>query len=124
MSKLRIFYIFSLVLLGVLLVFTVFQPMATGGQYSELLRESLLQTENGWILQFDILNHEDKDTEYTINTTIDGNSSTLTVSIRDKGAFTYIKHINRDMIADGVFSFTVYKEGDGSPIKQVSYYLK
>jgi len=124
MSKLRIFYIFSLVLLGVLVVFTVFRPMSTGGEYSEVSRESLLQTENGWILQFDIMNYEDKDTDYTINVSVDGKSSTLTVSIRDEEAFTYIKHINRDMLTDGVFSFTVYKEGEATPFEKATYYLK
>ena len=125
MSKLRIFYIISVVILGVLVVRVLFWPMTGGEQkYSVVSRESLLQTETGWILQFDILNHEGEERKYTISVSVDGKPSTLTVSIRDEGAFTYIKHVNRDMITDGVFSFSVYKEGEATPFEQGTYYLK
>ncbi len=36
MSKLRIFFVVSLVILGVLLASTVFRPMATGEEYSQV----------------------------------------------------------------------------------------
>ena len=124
MPKLRIFYIVSLIILGVLLVFTVFHPMAAGGKYSEIQREQLLQSGDAYIIQFDIMNHEGKETSYTINVSVEGQPSTLTVAIRNEGAFTYIKHINRDMLTNGVVSFTVYKEGQGSPFEEATYYLK
>ncbi len=60
MSRLRAIYIAALVVLGVLLAFTVFKPMAMGEKYRQVQREQLLQTENEWIIQFDIINREGK----------------------------------------------------------------
>ena len=124
MSKLRIFYIFSLVILGVLLVFTVFRPMVSGGKYSEVLQEELLQAKDGWIFQFVILNHEGKDTTYTINATVSGKPYTQEVTIRDGGRFTYTQQVRRSMITEGNVSFNIYKEGEDTPFEQTTYYLK
>jgi len=43
MSRLKITYIFSLVILAVLIGVTVFKPMAVGGEYSEVERAHLLE---------------------------------------------------------------------------------
>ena len=113
MPKLKIFLVISLVILGMLIGFTILKPMATGEEYSETQREQLLQSGDGYILQFDIMNHEGKETEYTINVTVDGESSTLTVPIQGDRAFTYIKHINRDMLAEGgTGTYTPRTRGD------------
>ena len=58
MSRLRISYLLSLAVLGVLLVFTVLIPVVVGGKCSEVQREGLLRTEEGWVVQFDIINHD------------------------------------------------------------------
>ena len=71
MSKLRIIHIASLVILGILLVFTVFRPIATGGKYSEVSRGQLLQTEAEYIIQFDIINREGEAKKYTIKAVVD-----------------------------------------------------
>ena len=124
MSKIRIFYVLSLLLLAVLVVFTVFKPMVTGEKYSETERGGLLQTKDGWIIQFDIINHESQDNNYTIKAIVNNMPSTLVVSVRSQEAFTYIKHIQRDMWGDGVVGLTVYKEGEATPLEQMTYYLK
>ncbi len=124
MSKLRIGYIAALVLLGVLLVFTVFKPMATGEEYSEVYREQLLQTEDEWIIQFDIINREGEEQHYTINIWVDGKPSTESVAIGDGKMFTYIYHLYKGQITEGKVSFAIYREGEGSPIKQGNYHLK
>ena len=123
MSKLRIVYIVSLLILGVLVAFVVFRPMATGEEYSEVSRESLLQTENGWILQFVILNREGKDRSYTIEVSVDGKPSTITVPIRDGEQYTYVRQIRSEMLSEGVVSYTIYKEGETTPFEQGTYYL-
>jgi len=123
-SRLRIVYVVSLVVLGVLVVLTVLRPMITGGEYSEVQREQLLQTEEEWIIQFDIINHEGEDRNYAINVSVDGRPSTLTVSIPDERAFTYIKHIRQDMLANGVASFAIYKVSEDTSFEQVIYHLK
>lgn len=124
MSKLRILYIISLLILGVLVGFTIFRPMATGEKYSEVQREHLLQTEGGWIIQFDIINREGKDESYTTNMSVDGKQSTITVSIRDGGQYTYVRQIRSEMLSEGVVSYTIYKQGEEAPLEQATYYLK
>ncbi len=124
MSKLRIFYIVSLVILALLIVFTVFRPMATGGQYSEVQREQLLQTEDEWIIQFDISNREGKNTTYTINVLVAGKQYGDRFIVQDGSTYTYIHHIRRDMVGTGEVSSTIYKEGSDTPFEQATYYLK
>lgn len=124
MSKLRIFYILSLVILALLIVFAVFRPMAMGGNYSDVQRESLLQTKDGWILQFDIINHEGKNTKYAIQVTIAGKQYGDQFLIQDGGVYTYIQNIRRDMVGSGEASVNIYKEGSDTPFEQGTYYLK
>jgi len=124
MSKLRVFYIVSLVILGVLLVFTVFKPMATGGEYSEVQRAQLLEKENGWIIEFDIINHEGKDTNYLIEVLVDGKSYTEKVLIPEDRMFTYIHHIYRARLSEGKVCFVIYKEAEDTPFEEVTYHLK
>ena len=124
MSRLRIIYIVSLVILAVLIVFTIFQPMATRGKYSEVQKEQLLETEGEWIIQFDIINHEGKDQYYTINILVSEKLDTKSVLIRDGAKFSYIYHFRPDLETDGDVSFTIYKEGEANPFEQVIYHLK
>lgn len=126
-SKPRIFYIVSLIILGVLLVRILVWPMTGGEQgYSEVQRESLLHTEHGWVLQSDVINHEGKDENYTINVSVNDEPSILTVLVRDKGMFTYIKHIYSNMFSgkQGQVNIIVYKEGEDTPFEQGTWYLK
>ena len=58
MLRTRIIYIASLVFLGVLLVFAVFRPMTTLEKFSTVSRESVIQGEDEWIIQFDLINIE------------------------------------------------------------------
>ena len=124
MSKLRIFYIASLVILGVLLVFTVFAPIAEGEKYSEVQRVQLLQAEDEWIIQFDIMNREGEDKSYTITVEIDGKQYSQRVLIGDDKSFTYIHHIYRERVTEGCATFTICKEGEAIPIEQATFYLK
>ncbi|MFC1902463.1 hypothetical protein ACFLX4_00125 [Chloroflexota bacterium] len=124
MPKLRIFYILSLVVLGVLVGFTVFKPMAVGGEYSEVQRKQLLETEDGWIIQFDIINHEGRDIDYIIEVSVDGEPSKITVTVRDESMFTYIKHIKPHMLTEGEVTFMVYGEDSKVPLEEGTYCLK
>ena len=124
MSKLRILYILSLVVLGVLLVFTVFRPMASDRKYSEIQKEQLLQAEDQWIVQFDIINHEGEERNYTINILVDGKLHEQEVLIPDGRKFTYIHHVYTDRIIDGNVRLTIYKEGEATPFEEATYYLK
>ena len=124
MPKFRIIYIVSLVILGVLIALTVFRPMATGEEYSEVQRAQLLEREDQWIIEFDIINQEKQDMSYIIKVLADGKEYTESVLIRDGGMFTYIHHFYPDRLTKKEVSFTVYKEGESTPIEQATYYLK
>ena len=58
MSRLSIIFAVSLVILGVLLFFTVFRPMVSDEKFSELTKESVIQEEDEWIIQFSIINRD------------------------------------------------------------------
>jgi hypothetical protein len=125
-SRLRILYILSLVVLGALLVNAVLRPMATGGKYSEVQREGLLETDVGWVLQFDISNYEGEDKDYTVNVSVDGQLSTVTTSIKNGGTFTYIRDIHEDMLdcRRCQVYIAVKKQGEEIPFEEATYYLK
>jgi len=122
--KLTIIYIASLVILGVLIAFTVFRPMVTGGDYSQVQRAHLLEREDQWIIEFDIINREGKDMSYTIEVLADGKLYTESVLIRDGRVFTYIHHFYPDKLTKKEVSFAVYKEGESTPVEQATYFIR
>ena len=124
MPKSRIIYIASLVILGVLIAFTVFRPMVTGGDYSQVQRAQLLEREDQWIIEFDIINREGKDMDYIIKVVTDGKQYTESVLIRDGGMFTYMHHFYPDRLTNNEVSFAVYKGGESTPIEQATYFLR
>jgi len=124
MSKLRAFYIISLMILGILLVLTVFRPMASGSEYSVVQRAQLLEREDQWIIEFDIINREGEDMSYTIEVLADGKVYTEGVLIREGGIFTYIHHFYPDRLTNNEVSFAVYKEGESTPVEQATYFLR
>lgn len=123
-SKLKIFYILSLVILATLLIFAVFKPFAEGTTYTEIGRQSLLKTQDEWILQFDILNHEGRDVKYTIHTLVSGQDYQEDFMVRDGEKSTYIHHVNAGNIGNGQVTYRIYKENESSPVDQGTYYLK
>ncbi len=124
MPKFRIIYIASLVILGVLIAFTVFRPMVSGEQYSQVQQAHLLERGDQWIIEFDIINQEGKDMSYTITVLTDGKPYTESVLIRGGGVFTYVHHFYPDKLTKNEVSFAVYKEGESTPIEQATYFLR
>ena len=122
--KIRIAYIVALVVLGVLVGFTVFKPMVTDREYSEIQQAQLLETQDEWIIQFNIINHEGKDINYTINVLVNSQSYSEDILVLDGRVFAYIHHIRRDMMSESKVSFTIYKEGETTPFEKVTYYLE
>jgi len=125
MSKLRIFLVISLVIVGVLLVWVFIWPMVGGERkYSEVQREGLLKTADGWVLQLDISNHEGDTMMYTTDVVVDGKSFTESFAVQSGGIYTYIHHINSSGLTDGKVFVTIFKEGEYAPFEQGTYYLK
>jgi len=123
MSRLRIVYIVSLVILAVLVVSAVLRPVTADSEYSEVSREQLLQAENSYIIQFDIKNHEGEDKNYTINVLIDDWSYSEDILIPGGRVFTYVHHIYPDRINGGEATFVIYKEGESTPMEQLTYHI-
>ena len=125
MSKSRIIYIISLIIMSVLMLFTVFKPMASEERFTEVSRESIIHTEDEWIIQFDIINKEGKDTDYIINwSTGEEVYRRKEVSIAGGRSFTNIHHVNPDGMKEGKLKLEIYKKGEPTPFEQTSYFLE
>lgn len=98
--------------------------MAGGERYSEVQRAQLLEREDQWIIEFDIINREGEDTDYTIEVITDGEQYTESVLVRDGGVFTYIHHFYPERLTQNEVSFAVYKEGESTPIEKTTYFLR
>lgn len=124
MSRLKIIYIVSLAVLGVLVGLAVVRPATAGNGYTEVSREQLIQIENGYVIRFDILNHEGKEMVYTIRISFDDYRYSQDIAIPDGRGFTYAHNIYPDRLTQGDVSFTVYKAGEPSPFEEITYHLK
>lgn len=125
MSKLRVVYIASLAILGVLIAVTVFKPMATGGEYSMVQRAHFLEREDRWVIELHIFNHEAQDTNYTINVLFDEELCTESIQLKQGELFKYSHHISRNNLNQGKeVSVAVYKNGEATPFEQATYYLE
>lgn len=123
MSKLRILYIVSLVILGLLVVFTAFRPIVSSRKYSEVSGESIIQAKDEWIIQFDIINREGRDTSYTMNVSVAGEQFSEQFMIQNGGVYTYIHHVLRRTVGIGEVTIAIYKEGEDTPFEQGTYHL-
>ncbi|RLG26747.1 hypothetical protein DRN76_00970 [Methanosarcinales archaeon] len=124
MERSKFAYIGSLVILSILLALAFYHPVTTDSRCSEVQRVQLLEKGNERIIQFDIINHEQKDINYTILVTVDEKKYTEDVLIRKGGKFTYIHHIYPERLTEGEVTFVVYKEGESQPIEEMAYCLK
>jgi hypothetical protein len=124
MSRLKIAYILSLAVMGVLITFTVFRPLAMGGEYSGVQRAQLLEREDQWIIEFHILSHEAEDTSYNINVLVDEELCVESIRLRPGELFKYIHHISRDKPEGKDVSVAIYKEGEATPFEEMTYYLR
>jgi len=123
--KPRVVYLASLIILGVLITFTVFRPMATGSEYSMVQRSHFLEREDRWVIELHIFNREAQDTNYNINVLFDDELCTQSIHLMPEGLFKYSHHISRDSINQGKeVSVAVYKEGEATPIDESTYYLE
>ena len=125
MLKLRIIFVASLLILGVLLAFTLFKPITLGQKFETLIRESVIQEEDEWIIQINIINKEGEVTDYTIEWSTGGEIyNSKSVSIKDGRTFTNIHHVYPKTVREGEINLTIYKEGEPIPFEQSTYYVR
>ncbi|MCL6477735.1 MAG: hypothetical protein K6T65_04900 [Peptococcaceae bacterium] len=121
----RLVYILSLVVLGVLLILSFLQPMATGKEYSTVQKEQLVKTEDGWFIQFEIFNNREEGFVYTVREVVDnGEAVEDSVLIPGGGRYFFNDHIFAEDAAGGKVTFTIYRQGETTPAEQMTYYLK
>ena len=124
MSKTRVVYVVSLLALGVLLVLTVFKPMAAGDAYTQVQAVQLLEREDEWVVELNIANQEGQDMEYSIEAVGGGGSHSQDVTVGAGRVFKFIYHIRKDQVHEEEVSFAIYRKGEDTPLERVTYYLR
>ncbi len=125
MSKLRIIYIASLVILGVLVAFTLFRLMPSEEEFSTVTRKSIIKLEDQWIIQVDIINRDGEDSDYSINWSTGGEIySSRRVSIKNGRTFTNIHHVYPEAVKEGKVHLTIYKEDEAVPFQESTFYIR
>jgi hypothetical protein len=124
MFKLKIIFIVALAILGVLAIFTFIPQASSGKTYTEVAREHIIQQPDGYLVQFDIINHESQDITYKVIMTLDNNSYGEEVNVPAGHTYTYGHYIYPDKLASGIVNLVVTKAGDPSPIADINYHLK
>ena len=122
MSRLRLIFVLSLVVLaGVFIAIIYFIP--SGQSYVESKRAQIIEGENEWILQYDIINDEERDIKYTIFITVDDVVYKDSTVVKPGKTYTYIHHIYPQQLGDGKVTFALYEGGKAEPVEQVTYYI-
>ena len=122
MSKLRLVFILSLVILaGVLLAILYFIPSLRS--YPEPYTVQVIEGEEEWILQCDILNTEESAIEYSITVTVDNRTYRDSAVVKPGKAYTYIHHVYPQQLAEGRVTFALYQNGQKSPIKTATFHI-
>jgi hypothetical protein len=104
-------------------VVSTFYLLPSGESYIESKRLRVIDGDDEWILQYDILNQNEIEKQYTIDVTVDSAVyHDRTVVGRGK-TYTYIFHILPEQLTEGNVGFTVYEQGKAEPVDQVTYYI-
>ena len=122
LSKLRLVFVLSLVVLAGVFILTLYL-IPSGQSYPEPRRAQIINAGNEWILQYDIINNQERDIKYTIYVTIDGAVYTDSTVVKPGKTYTYIHHIYPQQLTEGKVAFALYEEGKAKPVEQVTYYI-
>jgi hypothetical protein len=120
--RLRLIFILSLIVLAGLFVSIVYF-LPSRDSYSETKGVHIIEAENEWILQYDIINNEERDIEYTIVVTVDDIVYTDSTVVKPGKSYTYIHHIYPQQLHEGKVSFASYQEGKPEAIEQATFNL-
>ncbi len=95
-----------------------------GGLIAKCNGHSFWRGKASGYIEFDIINQEGEDTNYTIEVIADGELYTESVLIRYGEMFTYIHHFYSGRLTSNEVSFAVYKEGESAPVEEGAYFLE
>lgn len=80
-------------------------------------------TEDEWIIQWDIINHEGEDKTYIFNRSSGEKNYTLKVPVPDGRLYKHIYHAYPETVKEGKVHLTIYQEGESTPVEEVTYYI-
>ena len=122
MSKLRLIFILSLVVLaGVFILALYFIP--SGQSYPESRTAQIISAGDEWILQYNINNNQERDIKYTIHVTFDGAVYTDSTVVKPGKIYTYIHHIYPQQLAEGKVTFALYEDGKAEPVEEATHHI-
>ena len=122
MTKLRVLFVVSLLILcGIFIAILYLVP--SSGNRTESKRVQIIKGENGWTLQYDLINSRDTEINYTIIVTVDSAARTDKVAVQPGRTYTYTYHIAPDKLAKGDVTFTLYEGGIAEPIEETTYHI-
>ena len=122
MSRTRLIFILSLLILaGVFVSIIYFLPSRES--YNESKRAHIISGDNEWILEYDIVNNETRDIEYTILVTVDDTVYRDSTVVKSGKTYTYIHHIYPQQLEEGKVEFAVLEDGKTEPVEQVTYHI-
>ena len=122
MTKLRLIFVLSFIILAGISISTIYF-LPTNQHYDESRKVQIIEGENEWILQCDIINKEDTDIEYIIHVTVDDAVYKDSIVVKPGKAYTYIHHIYPEQLREGMVTFTLYERDKIEPVEQATYYL-
>ncbi len=123
MSKGSAVYVLSLALVAGLLGFAIVKPMVAPSHNGTVLREHFVETGDEWIAQWQIVNREGRETVYTIEANVDGQTFSDQVALAVDEQYNYAHHIYKAEVGPGEATFAIYRDGAQSPIEQVTHDL-
>jgi uncharacterized membrane protein len=91
--------------------------------YPETKGVHIIEADNEWILQYDIINNEERDIEYTIVVTVDDIVYTDSTVVKPGKSYTYIHHVYPQQLQEGKVTFALYQEGKPEAIEQATFNL-
>lgn len=119
-SKLRLIFILSLVVLAGVFIATI-SFISPGQDFDNSSKVQIIDGENEWILQYDVLNSGQKDATYSIQVTIDSEVYKISTIVEQGKSYSYIHHVYPERLLSNEINFVVYQEGINEPIENVTY---
>ena len=122
MSRLRLVFIFSVIILVAVSVATIFIIPPSQG-FSESKRVHIIEGETEWILQCDLFNHQAEAITYDIHVTVDDAIYRDSTVVLPGKAYTYIHHIYPQQLNEGMVTLALYQNNSTRPVERATYYL-
>ena len=122
MTRPRLIFVLSLIILAGVFISTIYF-IPSGQSYTESKRVQIIEGENEWILQCDIINNETRDIKYTIYVTVDDAVSKDSIVVKQGKSYTYIHHVYPQQLDEGKVTFALYEGDKAEPVEQATYYI-